>query len=428
MRLSVFYRFIITLLCFFLVGYITLPQVFAFNAGIVYLTIDKIILFVILLFLLFALAYNETVRNELLRTISSHKSLFIFFGFFLFFLVLSVINTEGGGNYKTLINNSLYLVVPIVAFSSIAYNNFNKLISNTLVIACIVVIVIGLIELISGSNPFSRLVNMESLTEFQLASFDDKFRDGARRVQSSFANPLNLGQFIVMILPILYFFFVKKVLNKLWFYLIAFSLLFLSLYIRSRGVTIILIGLMLFGGYYFLFKSKVNYAFKAIFIVLIPVALFVFVQFFTSNFIAEFFGGNEILSDQNRLSQIEKAIPLIYDKLYTGYGFTKGVVYLDYGAQDGYGTVDNYFLTLLLDGGIFLLIAFASLLIVIVTKFFKANNTNKFLILGLMFFGLNLFTLSTFEIHPIFYFFLGLVIYNEKESRYSDNPNQLRQS
>lgn len=421
-KISTYYNVLITFLCVYILSYITIPSVFTVNVGFIFLTLDKVVLLLLLGLLLFGFINFKSIRLNISETIYRNKYLFTLIFCFLLFTYLSVRTANQPGMLKSFITNTLYLVVPVLVFASLTYSDkLNKKIGKYLFYGAVFVLLIAVFEVILGKNVFSQFVNMDSLNEFQQESLSDKLRQGERRIQGTFANPLNLGQFIIMIIPVLVFYKqTKGEYRNAVIWSVIVGLFLISLFVRSRGVILILTGIGVFGLYRLLFKSKVNNYIKVFVVSLLPVLLFIGFNFFQNVIINQFLGGNELLSDDNRANQIEKALPLIQDKLYSGYGYHQGVIILDYGTMDGLGTIDNYFLTLLLDGGIFLLFSFVLILLVIARRYFRADNTTKLLLFGLILFSLNLFTLSTFEIHPIFYFLIGVMLYNEKKLQNSN--------
>ncbi len=129
------------------------------------------------------------------------------------------------------------------------------------------------------------------------------------------------------------------------------------------------------------------------------------------------FENKDLLSDSNRMDQVTSAIPLIDKSTFFGYGFGRGAEILDFGSLDGSPTIDNYFLTLILNSGLVGFIIFTLFYLNVIYKYFKVNKRNKLIITALIFFLINLFTLSITENHTIFYFFLAfLLVVDEKQN------------
>lgn len=403
-------------------GYIAIPM------GFFYLTMDRLILILLLLYWIFGLLFLKLVRNTLMRSLKANKAITYLIICFLFLNLIAVYNSlDFETSLKRYINFLLYVISSYFVVLSIPLQkNHLKKIGFTFLFSSIILIAISILEIINKENVFTYFLHNTNLTEYQEADLLSKMRSDTRRIQASFANPLTYGQFIIMIIPILLFF--RKIISKkkwIW-YVTILSLGALTFMIKSRAATLILFLIILYGLYYFFFITKIKFSSKIlVFLLCFLLGLVVF-DLINHSIVADFFGGESLMSDDNRLQQFILAGPLISENIWSGYGFGMGAEVLDYGSLGrANGTIDNYFLTIILDSGILTLITFIILCITIFSKYFKIKKHNKFLLVGLIFFIVNLLSLSVTEIHPIFYFFLALLLKLDHKLKiyYGYNPS-----
>jgi len=296
----------------------------------------------------------------------------------------------------------------------------NSLLYSSLIVACY-----GVIEIFMGHNIFGQFLDKSNLTEFQVANLESKIRGGVHRIQSSFLNPLVLGQFIVLMLPVLLFFRTKTKSNITRYNIVITLLFFLLFFVRSRASTVILVLGLVYLVYYFIIISKSRIEIKLITLLFLFILIPSLIYLNSDNgFIIDFFDGKDLTIDSNRETQLLLAVPIILNNLWTGCGFGLGATVLDFGSLNrANGTIDNYFLTVILDSGILALVSFIILYLKIIFYYFKVNKENLFLLIGLILFMINMFSLSLTEIHPLFYFLLSFLLISETKDKRQFNYN-----
>tara|TARA_B100000378_G_scaffold278725_1_gene283110 strand:- start:3504 stop:4793 length:1290 start_codon:yes stop_codon:yes gene_type:complete len=416
LKISAYYNWLNKLLCVFLLTYILVPGFISVNVGFFELSASRVAFILLLVFWLRGLIFTRSVQKILQSRLIQHQYFFkLIFLFFMLQWVMVFQSVDFSWSFKRYLNFFIYNFFLILITASIPLQeNYVKEVVRFLLIAVTGVILIAIAEILMGTNPFLPFINLESLNEFQRAAFREKLRGGDRRIQATFSHPLSFGQFVVLIIPVLIF-FKKELLTKSRVYILIFFLVCVALFIKSRAVLVILI---LWGGYAFgksLLSKKVNPSFKVLMIMGILLGGLVFLNTVNiSEKLDEYFGGRELLDDDNRTNQIEGAWAILEEHLLTGVGFGKGVEELGYGTSGGArGTIDNYFLTLILDSGILVLGSFLLILLYVYFKYFKVRGNSKWALMGLIFFSVNLISLSLIEVHTLFYFLLTFtLIYN----------------
>lgn len=415
MSIKRYYRILTDLLVLFLIAYILIPSyVFQLAVGPIYLSIDRFLFLVLLAYWLFGLMFLPKVFVRMVNVILSQKVLFIFY--FISQIILFV-SSYLSGEVASL-NGSIYFILYTLVLTLIAVTIplsaifLNKL-SNIFLFVSIVLIIVSFFEIIMGTNPLAPFVDINKMTEMQKAAFSDINMDESIRIKGTFSNPLTFGQFVVLVVPIL--FFLKKYNTHKTIVNLTIVLLTLAgLLTRSRATFIIIMLTFLFAAYYY-FKS-INFSKRVLFVFLFSFIIIALVSLNPD--VTSFFGGKELTRDQNRETQLTNAVPLILNKPYFGYGQGQGTNILDYGTLSGGSpTIDNYFLSCVLDCGIIGLI-FGILFFFKVLFLFRVPRNYLPIYFGLIFFIINLFTLSLTEVHPIFYFVLSiliLLIYHEKK-------------
>lgn len=422
-------RLLIKLLLIYLVTYVTLPKYLAFSVGFFYLSADRIILMVLLILYFFGiLLFKRTFSNLGLR-VKENKLVVILIVLICLLQLASIFNSaDVVFSIKRFMNHAISALLPFFIILSLNRNSLSltKLGNYILFSLFILTLILGA-EIILERNVFENLLVGESLTDYQQQQIEEKFRGDGRRIQGTFANPLTLGHFILLMIPSLLFF--KHYMNKnLTINLLIIALISLSIFVKSRTVFILIILFLLFTFYQFIKSKRVGLGSKILFVLVISLMSISILVFLTESFSIEtFFGGQKLTEDSNRSIQIAMAIPLIANNWGLGYGFGMGAQILDFGTLGGKrGTIDNYFLTVILESGAFTFVLFVLFFIKSLMMFFKANRIEKNLVFGFILFLINLITLSVAEVHSIFYLLLAIYLSPDVYKSNSHHPRQLQ--
>lgn len=427
-NISAYYSRLVSILCLFIGVYIVIPNYISIALGPIQLSLDRILFVILITFWSFGIFFLKTVRRYLFKRLRSNKLIVFLIILFLILQWISVFNSvDFDTSLKRYLYYFFYISICFMCILSIPFEDvYMDKIAKTFFYCTALIILIAGLELAINSNPFTTILGIRPSNEFQEQVLLEKIRAGGRRIQSSFSNPLSFGQYLILIVPILLFFKGKYLYKKRFLiYLLTILIYIISFQIKSRAIFLIFGASIVYGGYNLIFLQKARLSLKILAILSLSLALTIIISATDLSVVIDnMFEGKEMLSDDNRMNQIAAAGPLIANNFFFGVGFGKGAEVLGYGDLDGSATIDNYFLTLVLDSGFIALIIFTLLIVVILFKYFKIRDEEKLLWLGLVLFIINLFSLSLKEVHPLFYFFLALFLIHSKENEglLSNNP------
>ena len=250
---------------------------------------------------------------------------------------------------------------------------------------------------------------------------------GPYRVQSKFTTPLGLAEFLSATLPFILFIVAdsKKFLVKL---LASGSVLIIIYVILSTDTRLGKIGMVLSGAAFIMFAAIQKWRFdrKSIIAPLAlmgtPVAgLVIFVASFFVGRVRKFFWGTgmQTVSTEARYDQINLAVPKILAQPW-GYGLNQGAGELNYRSPSGQLTIDNYYLSMILDLGIPGIIIyfgiFAVAIFVAIRLIVRVQRMDRdIFLLGVCTIVLIEFLViksvfSQMENHPLFFAVLGAVV------------------
>lgn len=195
-------------------------------------------------------------------------------------------------------------------------------------------------------------------------------RSGGARVQSKFTTPLSLAEFISCSLPFVFFVIFY---GKRWtFRILAIFTVPLIFYIVHEtdarlGIIGCIMAIVLFPALYGLkkFRSDKSSLIAPAMVLGVPAAGFLFLlsTFFIGRIGKRVWGsGMQVYSTNVRYDQLHGAIPKILTHPW-GYGLEKGAVVLDYRLDNGFLTIDSYYLSLTLDLGLVGMLSFAGMLV-----------------------------------------------------------------
>jgi len=247
---------------------------------------------------------------------------------------------------------------------------------------------------------------------------------GDYRVQSKFTTPLSLAEFTSCALP--FVFFVMVYGKRTIFRIMAFVTVPLVFYVVFKtdarlGIIGCIIAIVLFPALYGLNKLKSDKSsLLAPAIVLgIPAAGF---MFFLSTFFIGRIGkmvwgsGEQVYSTDARYDQVNQGIPKILSHPW-GYGLDKGAEVLNYRLQNGFLTIDSYYLCLALDLGVIGLVTFVCMLFgtiyVLLNALLRAEKLDRDLtmigavLIVLTQFAIIKLVLAQVETHAYFFAVLG---------------------
>ncbi|WP_346288215.1 O-antigen ligase family protein [Zoogloea sp.] len=288
------------------------------------------------------------------------------------------------------------------------------------------VVGVGVVESLVESNLYLSFVPESAMQQdYIVSAVTEKIRD-SYRVQASFLHPLVLAEYLTIFLPLVFFVTAGRIYGRLS-YLFAFSGLVFGVYVLYRTGSrsgVVCLGVQLLVYMYYRFCRDLNSLKRPMSflrVVVILVAVIASAPFAVDEFQNVLLGANESesMSTLARLSQIEDGLVAIEESPLVGWGVGMAV---NYASTENEKTkeqsVDNYYLTVVVDSGVPALIA---LFILLYRHFAEGRRLSKvvkgrlgvlagmlsYSVVGLASFN---FILSSYEIFPIFFIFLALVL------------------
>lgn len=225
-----------------------------------------------------------------------------------------------------------------------------KKLYTTLIIAFVIINIVGLAEWFHHGSLFTGY----QITETEYTILTEKARGGEYRLMSVFANSLIFSQVMIISLPLcLYTFLNSNRVMKL-ILLINFGLIFFMVIKTGSRAAIALVlafpFLYLYSRIYFRSPTKiVKYV-----VVIVPILIFLIGSIFVSTNQGDFVQLSTMGSDsasamstQGRIQQLKKGLSALMEHPLFGYGVGGGVK-LMYPRK----TIDNLYLTIVLDTGL----------------------------------------------------------------------------
>jgi O-antigen ligase len=354
------YNFLFSIVLFFSFSW---PSYIALKIGFLPgLTPDRIFIFILIIII----SIHILQKTSIFYNLEIHKKITIFLFIWLAWNLISSI--AGSNNVPSSIAASInwYLSGPIFFLLVLVF--IQKEIQTLQLIKLIVIImfiinIIGIVELYKGDLLFNNFLITKN--EFTLDSINQAIRNGIFRIRSVFSNPLVYSQFLLTYLPLLFFIYKKekKFIAKLFYLTNIFIAYFVIYKTGSRA------GLALAILFPFIFKYISFYRikmFKFVSNILIIFSVILFTYFIYEFYINNLASINSLhslnlngkiseqeLSTLARFLQFELGLKSIIANPLFGIGFGQAVE-----AVKPLTSIDNYYLTQIISGGVIGLLFF----------------------------------------------------------------------
>jgi O-antigen ligase len=263
--------------------------------------------------------------------------------------------------FRFISESLMYFLVYFVAVDTFQTKEKIERAVRYLILAAGMVGILGFVEFLTRTNLYAGL--NPARESFPLTASDVLFRTGFQRIEGSFGHPIALGMYLVLILPLALNQFLTASAKRRGVWLSnALIISAAALLTFSRSVWLSLFFILVF--------FSLRY-FKKFMPVVIVILILVFLV--TSLFQVTIFNVGEIFqksisleeksevstSTASRLYQLKYGLPFVKEKPITGYGIAMAK------EASGLWSIDNYYLTLLLESGVFSLLAFLWLYLLI---------------------------------------------------------------
>ena len=252
-----------------------------------------------------------------------------------------------------------------------------KKILVTLVISGFFASIVALVDYYNQKNLFMGLVPANS--DYLMGVFLDKTRDDSYRAQGTFEHPIMLGQFFVLLLPIIWTLLRQS--NKFThvvFYTTTAGLALAAIYASGSraalGLGLVVISLFIFWEIYAWTKTSRNRVLQYLVISQIPIPIVGVLTVLYAYKGVALGKTQEALSSTNaRIDMLIGGGPKIFDSPIYGHGLGEALSVFSLVGRAGLRTLDNYYLLLGLETGVICLLVFFFLLIVPCLKLAKSS-------------------------------------------------------
>lgn len=340
------------------------------------LDLPRLIIFVlVMLWLIFAVD-TQIIRRRLLVFYKESKSIITFLLLLFLWEMLSAIVNSSGVAIMASIRDIIFFFFIFLVTISILDNHKNvDSILLTIMLATLFVSIIGVIENIVQHNLFAHLATTELGDSLKT---DTNLREGARRVAATFIHSLALANWICIALPSLFYIFTEP-FEKIWKIIAAITLFLAVITLYSAHSRV---GLLVCSFEAFIviaismdsFIGRIRPLELMLVLKIIRIIIFTLSALFLLYLSFSLLLGStasESMSTAARGAQYIFAIPLILSKPFFGYGQTEAQKVLGLS-----NSIDNYFLSLILESGLPALVFFIIILFLVIIEginLYKAN-------------------------------------------------------
>lgn len=170
----------------------------------------RIALFVLLIFFIYLFAKRADFRRRLISAIHYHGLVLYPLLALLLWRLIGIAGSEIPLlSVRGVLNESLSVYLPLLAALALVRSRQDvHAVLSVFLAATVVVVIVALYEFSVGRNVFYELFQVDS--EYLEQVLQDKLRGGTYRLQSTFAHPLALSEFLVLMVPVaIYMAFVR---------------------------------------------------------------------------------------------------------------------------------------------------------------------------------------------------------------------------
>jgi O-Antigen ligase len=326
--------------------------------GLPALSLTRISLLILLLLGVFLFSKSSAYRQRLRERVARFRVVFYALAAWLVLKVLGAFFAEVPFlSMRGVLNELISVYVPmLIALAAIESRRDIRRLLVTVLAGAVVVVLVGLYEYHVGRNVFLGLLEVDS--EYLEQVLRDKVRAGSYRLQSTFAHPLTLSEFLVLTTPVaIYMAFVDgfRWLRSFLLILLMVAMAFVIVKTGSRsGIGSFAVVLGACAVMCSLRLAKVSrdgisaalYVLGAIALVVVAgVSLYLMIDLLVGRTTREFNSG------QARLLMWEDGLAKAALQPLLGYGQDTAARVLGFVGSHSVLTIDSYFLSVLLDGG-----------------------------------------------------------------------------
>lgn len=339
----------------------------------------SVMLFLSVIILIVSLIYSPVFCGKVKYVMKDSKGiLMLVFVWLLWRFVSNIISAQTIISMAIFFREIIYIASFVFIGAAIATNeNAQTHLVIVIIFAACFVGLAGLYESYTFSNPFLALASQDedgAIYDLLKNIAHDKTRDGVYRVQSVFSHPIVFAQYMAAILPLAFFLFkIKK--SIVWRSGIAvFCLLAILMIYKSgarSGYIGVIVGLSSLASIYWVRTINNGYISRVIALLLFPVLIVGagFCYYFISTLVLGQ-SSMEANSGLVRLIMIKNGVLALSDSPLFGYGDGMAATVAGLVSTTGIMTIDNYFLSIAVDGGYCSILIFTVLFIILIWRAF----------------------------------------------------------
>jgi hypothetical protein len=247
--------------------------------------------------------------------------------------------------------------LPVYFFALLAIKDKNSVrkVFIALTLSSAISSLLALFEFSQQKNIFASLIPVTS--DYTLGLFIDKTRDSVYRAQGTFEHPILLGQFFMLMLPVIWGLF--KASHKLThsiFYASCGALALAAIYVSgsraAQGLSLLIIIAIGFWEIYAWTKSSRNRVLQYLVISQMPIPIFSALAAIYAYKESALGSTRETMSSTNaRFDMLTGGFPKIFEAPIGGHGLGETMSVFSFAGRAGMRTLDNYYLLIALESG-----------------------------------------------------------------------------
>lgn len=313
-----------------------------------------------LAYFLFALSTSRSLRDQFVARVRGAPVLMSLIALFFAWRLLSSLASSSplDSLYAGLIEMFEFLTPFLLVVTILRDRRDLDYLLLVLLVTATLVCLLAIAESMLKRNLFEPLIVVDtSRPEFFREALVAKLRDQQYRVKASFHHPLLLAEFLVCMLPLIFYRIGKSAIAERTLLLVLLAMILWSIYAAVSRSAIVagLVAAIAYSGVFFVRTfARRRLDARTVFSVL-AVPVFFLLAAGAYSYVLELAIGRstaEQASSLARLVMLKYGIPQVLDSPILGHGVGFGPLILGYIGETGQVTLDNYYLSLALDSGL----------------------------------------------------------------------------
>lgn len=341
------------------------PNYIAFNIpGLPWISLTRGALLIVMVIFVWNISTSSEMRDKVGDTLSVMPFAARVFWIFSFTLAFSLVFSDNIGiSVKHFINIQIYWTIPLLVSAILASRpGFVDKFVKTLIISTSIVIIYSLYEYFNKQpiwlNYLPSFLEIDPEVIGKLTSTQARFGTDIYRVRGPYFAALYFSEFLTMTFPF-FLHFLSTERRALQFFAFAAAVIgcfFVMVLTDARTAMIGFLVALVLHFFYNALRQRIQNTRSIVgtaivfFYPIIVVTLSLIVWFWNRAHVMVLGGGQHTSSSEARIAQWAMAWPKIFSHPF-GHGTGQGNAALGYFNPGGEGTVDSYFITIMMDSG-----------------------------------------------------------------------------